>query len=370
MIIDIVLGYAFGRGGLENVIKLVHDELKRRGHEVRVFQLFPPRYRDWAESIGDIYYYGDNENYASPINQQRIDVLSGNYEQMTRLLGRPAVILATHTPIFSRICRMAVEKMQTVNKPVILSWLHGPPNVFGGGDLLSLCDAHLAISGDIAGQLKTYAKADNVFYVGNPIDFNDISVFKRHTGTLKIAYVGRINNSQKRLDILFAGLANLQGEWQLDIVGDGPDTAVLVQKAHQIGVDQNIIWHGWSNTPWKELTDPSLLVLSSDYEGFGLVVVEALARGLPVISTDCEGPCDMIQNGVNGWLFPHRDSQALQQILQDIINKTKLLPNVKACVRSAETYRVENVVDRMESAIFKTIKMKEAYFLLKKDAEE
>ncbi|WP_010631894.1 glycosyltransferase [Sporolactobacillus vineae] len=356
MIIDIVLGYAVGIGGLENVIKLISDELMKRGHLVRIFQIAPPKYLNWAEQFSNIYYYGDEVHVYTPLDQETVDLFSSNYERLTQFFGRPDVILATHTPVMSWLCRLAVNKMNLVNKPAVLSWLHGPPNVFGGESYLKLCDAHLAISNSIANQIANYVGEEKIFYIGNPIDFNNITPLRRVKKQLKLIYVGRLDNVQKRLDVLFKGLEKLKGKWTLSIFGDGNDKSVLQDLAKELGIDENIIWQGWHDEPWKQLVSASLLVLSSDFEGFGLVVVESLARGLPVVSSASEGPNEIIRDGYNGWLFPCGDSKMLKNILQDIIDGKKVLPCEEQCRKSVENYRVESVVHRLESAIKDTLK--------------
>jgi UDP-D-galactose:(glucosyl)LPS alpha-1,6-D-galactosyltransferase len=102
------------------------------------------------------------------------------------------------------------------------------------------------------------------------------------------------------------------------------------------------------------VTSASLLVLASDYEGFGLVVVEALARGIPVISTNVAGPSDIIKDGVNGWLIPPGDFEGLNMILQKVINGEMALPSAEICEESVRSYRVGDVVNRMEKALYET----------------
>jgi UDP-D-galactose:(glucosyl)LPS alpha-1,6-D-galactosyltransferase len=356
MIIDVVLGYAVGKGGLENVIKLINDELEKRGHLVRLFQMAPPENLEWADSISNIYYYGEKESVYSHFNDQKIERFSSRYEQFTRLLGRPNVILATHTPVISYLCKMAVDKMKLdAQKPIILSWLHGPPEVFGGEKYLNFCDAHLAISMSIADKIKKSINRGTVYYIGNTINFNMACVIKNSVKQDNFIYIGRIENKQKRLDVLMHALTQLNGKWTLDIIGDGPSIAEIKQSAEMLNLYNQIKWHGWEEDPWNSVKDASVLILSSDFEGFALILIEALARGVPVISSNWNGAGEIVNEDKNGWLFPCGDSEKLHNILQDIIDGKKVLPNAETCMRSVDKYRVENVVDRMEQAIHQTL---------------
>ncbi|WKB35260.1 glycosyltransferase [Terrilactibacillus sp. S3-3] len=326
---------------------------------MRIFQFIPPKYKSWEKKVPEIYYYGQQEDLIVPINNESVLRLATNYERLTNFLGRPDIIFATHAPTLCLLCSKAVDKMKGNKRPVIFSWLHGPPRIFGGGNFLPLAVEHLAISESIRKEIENYVEKKYIHYIGNPIDFDGISPIKRSVRQLKLIYVGRINNVEKRLDVLFKGLQNLKGDWLLNIIGDGPDRISLQKYAIDLGIDERIQWMGWSEKPWNQLSAASALVLSSDYEGFGLVVVEALARGLPVISTACGGPNETIKEGVNGWLFPCQDSLCLHNILQDILDGNKTLPDEDVCRKSVDKYHVSKVVDQIELAIKETLLKRE-----------
>ncbi|WP_058830199.1 CDP-glycerol glycerophosphotransferase family protein [Paenibacillus polymyxa] len=355
MIIDIVLGKAIGRGGLELVLTLVSKELELRGHRVRVFQAVPPDFMEWANTLSEIYYYDmlSKEEDQDETNADTPDLVRYvvGYRSLLTKLGTPDLVLATHTPLFSLMCRVALEPLGDACPPII-SWLHGPPEVYGSnGEILNQSDGHLAISKTIGSKIKALVKdSSSVFYVGNPIpDYSSTFLF-RNPDCLKLVYIGRIDNGQKRLDVLFQGLSQLQGEWTLTLVGDGSDVEALKDLSVQLGIDSRLEWAGWKEDPWASIEGASLLVLSSDYEGLPMVLIESLSRGLPVISTEIDGANEVVQPGINGWLYPREDFQAINNILQSIINKETMLPSPQVCVDSVQKYHVVNVVNRMEEA--------------------
>lgn len=356
MIIDMVLGCAEGRGGLETVLTLVTNELKRRGHRVRVFQRNKPYYIEWESTIPEIYYY-DTEHWKENISYNEEYPLfryALGYRKLLQELGTPDVVIATHTPLYSLVCKLALSYLGN-ERPPILSWLHGPPEAYGGESLLRYSNSHILIATEIGKKIQQCIGNEAiVYYVGNPIDMTYISRVKRSEDKLQLIYLGRLESNQKRLDVLINALQDLKGNWNLKLIGDGSYRDIILNMAKEFNIDSKINWIGWKEEPWKYVDEASVLVLTSDYEGFGMVVVEALARGIPVITTDCTGPRELIKDNHNGWFFPIGDYQALTSILQDILDKKMSLPSQEICEQSIRRFKIEAVVDSFEKAILYT----------------
>ncbi|CAI9385716.1 MULTISPECIES: CDP-glycerol glycerophosphotransferase family protein [Bacillaceae] len=347
MIIDIVLVYAVGRGGLEDVITTVSQGLVNRGHRVRVIQSYPSKNLDWENTLPEHYYYGMKNN----INNETIQSLSLGYERLLQKIGKPDIVLATHAPSLSFICRSAIASVPGKMCPII-SWLHAPPEYFGNTDLLRYSDAHLAISSQIGKSIKKNIYLDNpILNIGNPVKVRDTEPIRRSKDKLELIFIGRIHQHDKRLDILLRGLANLEGDWRLRLIGDGPDRDLMRDLSIELGIDSKLKWLGWMDNPWENVEEASLLVLSSDYEGFGLVLVEALSRGIPVVSTSCSGPLDIVEHGINGWLYPIGDSKELEVILSDIIKGKRILPSTETCINSVQRFDTEEVINNVEMVL-------------------
>ncbi|WP_375264240.1 glycosyltransferase [Palleronia sp.] len=108
----------------------------------------------------------------------------------------------------------------------------------------------------------------------------------------------------------FAKLKRLDAS--LMFVGAGAGEADLRALANELGITQQVIFAGFHPDPTPFYQTADLFVLSSDYEGFGNVIVEALATGTPVVSTDCPaGPAEILENGKYGHLVPVNDAQSL-----------------------------------------------------------
>ncbi len=357
MIIDIVLGLAGGKGGLENVLTTITQALQAKGHDVRVFQIMPSPYQEWEESLPKVFYYDYVRNHYGKGYEAEIEPLryALGYRTLLDIIGVPDLILATHTPLFSFVTKMAVGYLGN-SRPPIISWIHGPTAAYGGGELLKFADAHLAISASVGQDIKNTLTGDwPIFTINNPVSVDQLNTIQRINDHLHLIYVGRIDNKQKRLDIMFQALAQVKGSWELHLYGEGADEAILKSLANQLSIAEKLNWHGWLDHPWEAIDAATLLILTSDYEGFGLVLVEALARGVPVIATNCEGPKDIIKDGENGWLFPTGDYNRLAELLQNLIDKQLTLPAPEQCVQSVQQYTIDSVIKKMEQGMLSTL---------------
>ena len=138
----------------------------------------------------------------------------------------------------------------------------------------------------------------------------------------RILAVGSLKNEKNYFVLLRAFALLGRFEARLMFVGDGELQQDLLSLAKLLGVADQVIFAGFHFDPAPFYATADLFVLSSDYEGFGNVIVEALSFGLPVVSTDCpSGPAEILDHGRYGRLVPVGDATALAAAIDSALKE-------------------------------------------------
>lgn len=145
-----------------------------------------------------------------------------------------------------------------------------------------------------------------------------------------ILAVGRLVNQKDYPTLLSAfSLVIQKMPAYLVILGEGPEQKKLEKISLELGISKSIAFLGLQKNPFKYMKKASIFVLSSLHEGFGNVIVEAMACGTPVISTDCKsGPGEIIEHGKNGILVPVGDCKSLSEAIIRVLEDPFLRQNL------------------------------------------
>lgn len=336
-----------GKGGRETAVEKVCGELARRGHVVHAALMGPSVDRSWEARLPAVSIGPLPTDWHSV--QERI-LPSLRFAAGTLRTERPDVAIVTE-PAGAALLRGA-SLLAGVPRVPTVSWLHGDVSAIHHSWALRLCDGHLAISAGIADQIRRLSAAP-VRVVHNPVDLpDDLCPRPGDAADRRFAFIGRLEG-QKRVDRLLESLSRLKARnWRLEIIGDGSLRPQLERLAGEVGVAERVVWRGWVDDPWTTAGSVSGLLLTSDSEGFPMVLIEAIARGVPLISMDCDfGPREVIRDGENGWLTPFGDTDAFAAVLEEICRGSRPLPLPETVRATAQVYDTRWVVDAIEETL-------------------
>jgi len=153
-----------------------------------------------------------------------------------------------------------------------------------------------------------------------------------------------------RLIRAFAPVAERHPDWELRIYGSGRLEEKLGQQIEQSGLAAQIRLMGHTDDLPAAFDDAAVFASASSAEGFPMVMLEALSKGLPLVGTDCpRGPGDIIRHARNGLLVPNKDVRALQYALETVIGDDDLRRSMGAqALADAEQYVADHIAARWD----------------------
>ena len=144
---------------------------------------------------------------------------------------------------------------------------------------------------------------------------------------------------------------------KIDVLGDGPNKKSLQSKIDSSNLNKEIILHGNVKNVEEFMRNAEFYIHPATYEPFGLVLLEAMAAGLPVISLDGKGNRDIIQHKTNGFIFEDQNAEQFGNTLIELKESpNKYLRYVKEGQRYSSDYDVKNYVDKLTSNYYQIIK--------------
>lgn len=214
-------------------------------------------------------------------------------------------------------------------------------------------------------EVITFQTADGIAYfpkdiakkaviIPNPVDADLPARFEGERAK-KIVTVGRLHSQKNQALLLeaFADFKRRRTDYKLHIYGEGELEEKLKSLASKLGIEGDVVWHGFSKRVKEEIVDSRMFVLSSDFEGISNSMLEALAMGIPTISTDCPigGARVYMEEGVSGLLVPVGDRRALAESMLRVAEDDALAERLSVGGASLkDKYSTGNIAERFLEA--------------------
>ncbi len=333
-----IYGMTFSKGGIERIGSQIANQLYIEGYDVIVYCNFRgyktpiyPLYEGVKLRDVDLSDGGSDLLLAGALKQDRVDVFipmlsEALFENAIRggKIAGAYVIASEHNDPWQ------IERKW---------WPHKERQVY-----FQMVDAiHLLLPSFTDSLIE--ALHEKVTIIPNGVDMGPDYDEQSTCETKKLICVARYS-AQKSLHTLIEAFALLRDDfpdWRLQLVGDGelrPELEALVEEK---GVGDHVTMTGHITGVHQEMVDSGIFVLPSAFEGFGIVVVEALRAGLPCVAfKDCNGPNVLIEPGTTGELVAKRSPEALAKALAKLMKSKALRQRYgKAGRNAAEKYNLE-----------------------------
>ena len=273
--------------------------------------------------------------------------------------GHYDVIIGVHAPLAARLATLRSYLPNTK----LIGWIHnsfealfGKTSLYIGADrkrhyvyqFQKLDDVIVLCNHDA----ETYKKYDSNFHpivIYNPLTLTPGEPSEGNTH--RFLAVGRFSHRHKGFDLLikaFHIFAQHHSDWTLDIVGEGVEKELYISLIQKYHLEDSIFIHPFTKNIQDYYSKAQVYVLSSRWEGFGLVLVEAMAHGLPIVSSDLPTSKEIM--GDFGLYFKNDDIKALADCLVEAthINWEK---KSKEAIEIANRFGVDQIIEKWKQVI-------------------
>lgn len=345
--VEMVIPQLAEKGGLDKIINAYVDYLlNNEDIELRVVQLVDSGLVWWNGncSVESLYKVKDNPSF--------MDSAEAYAEYLEQTKIKPDLILATGWPVTITIVREALRR--TGFQIPLIGYLHmtlkeSEKTGVGGVSCLNDADVIFSISKQIDLEIENTSLPIKTIRVNNGIEFPKECSHNNKMSSKVLLYIGRLVDG-KNLPMIFRAIAGTKENWNLRIVGQGELEKAKAQ-AKDAGVLDRVEFCGFKADPYENAEDVMFCVMPSNYEGFCLVIPEALSRGIPVISTPVGCATEVIRPGENGYLIGIDDSAMLTEILDMVSDGALPVPDATTCRDSVLRFEQTNTFESLNRAL-------------------
>lgn len=368
--------YPWVKGGAERRIYELSTRLVKMGHEVHWYSLAwwwedegemdiemegiklhgvskpKPLYSEDRRSITEAIFF--SLHLLNPLMKEKFDVVdcqgfpffSSFVSRFHQALGRSEMVITLHE-VWGDYWYEYLGRAGIFGKMVEKS-------------MLALTDRFITVSKKTERDLQAIKKTDKSHVIPNGIDLKQIKDTSKGNVRIDLLFAGRLIK-EKKVDLLIKSLPKVVetcGDLKCLVVGDGPERNKLEKLRDDLKLTDTVEFAGFMDG-YTELISTmkasKLLVLPSEREGFGMVVVEANACGVPVVVVDypMNAAKDLVKAGQNGYISKPDPEDLAKTIIKTLGNRKKMRDSSKA---NSLEYDWDKIVDKLEHVYKETSK--------------
>ena len=329
-------------GGTERVVALLSNEFVKRGFPVTIL-LFAGSHTEYPlDKRVEVIVAGETSGGKISVRLKRLKAMRRFYKENK---GCYIFAFSAMGAVFSALAAFGIPHRMLVSE-------RNDPSRYEHGTVRNLAylkAEKLILQTEEMRRLFPDKLQKRAVVIPNPVS-SDIPKPFRGERKKRVVSVARLQpqKNQKLLIAAFADFVRQYQDYELHIFGVGELEEELCRQAARLGIEDKVIFRGFSSNVKQEIWDSAMFVLSSDYEGISNSMIEALAMGVPVISTDCPGGSRAyIKNGISGILTPVGDKEALTKAMMKVADSpqfAEILSQNGAKIK--ETYSLSRIADR------------------------
>ncbi len=354
-------------GGSGIIATELGQQLAARGHQVHFISYAIPfrldRYRE------NLFFHGV-ETTAYPLFKHPPYTLTLAAKMADVVCQYKLEVLHVHYAIPHATSAFLAKQLITCQLPKIITTLHGTDITLVGSDpsyyditrfSIDASDGVTAVSAYLADETReTFRLEKEIRVIHNFFDSerfrpNATTCCKRKNFAADdefiIAHISNFRPVKRTLDVIdiFSRIAEVLPS-RLLLIGEGPDTVLVRRHVSKKNLSGRVMFLGNEGRVEEILTLADLFLLPSEEESFGLAALEALACGVPVIGTLDTGMVELVDDNVNGFLFPVGDTESMARAgIELLSNKEKLMQFKKSAHETAyERFNSDKIITQYE----------------------
>lgn len=272
------------------------------------------------------------------------------------------IIVGVHAPLAARLATLRKD----LTKAKLIGWLHNSYEALFGENSHYYIGAkrkrHYVYQFRYLDEVILLCQHDADCYYQYDQEFHPTVIYNPLTikpGNIsnglsrRFLAVGRFSRKHKGFDLLikaFKLFAQKNSEWVLDIVGEGPEEKMYQELIREYRLEDRIFIHPFTNQVQDYYTNAQIYVLSSRWEGFGLVLVEAMSHGLPIVSSNLPTSQEIL--GDFGIFFENGNIEDLAQRLEDATHIDWLAKSQEA-IKIAQRFDIGHIIEQWKQLLEK-----------------